>query len=200
MTSACDSREGSGKLLVVKNPVVTYADYLAREATSEVRHEFLRGDVWAMAGGTPTHARLCASVSGVIRSKLTGKPCVPYSSDLRVRIEVTDRSTYPDLTIVCGADQFAKDDPDAITNPTVIVEVLSETTERSDRGEKFAHYQRLPSLQEYVLVGQDQPRIEVFRRREKAWLLTIYEAGDVVQLESLGIAFEIDAVYADPRS
>ena len=136
----------------------------------------------------------------MIRSKLTGKPCVPYSSDLRVRIEVTDWSTYPDLTIVCGADQFAKDDPDAITNPTVIVEVLSETTERSDRGEKFAHYQRLPSLQEYVLVGQDQPRIEVFRRREKAWLLTIDEAGDVVQLESLGIAFEIDAVYADPRS
>lgn len=184
----------------MQNPLVTYAEYLAREAASEVRHEFLRGDVWAMAGGTPTHARLCASVSGVIQGMLAGKPCVPYSSDLRVRVEVRDCSTYPDLTIVCGADQFAKDDPDAITNPTVIVEVLSETTERSDRGEKFAHYQRLPSLEEYVLVGQDQPRIEVFRRREKTWVLTIYETGDIVRLDSLGIEFEIDAVYADPRS
>ncbi len=182
------------------NPVVTYAEYLAREATSEVRHEFLRGDVWAMAGGTPKHARLCASLSFVVGNKLGGKPCVPYSSDLRVRIEVTDRATYPDLTVVCGADKFAKDDPDAITNPTVILEVLSETTERSDRGEKFAHYQRLTSLEEYVLVGQDQPRIEVFRRREKTWVLSIYEAGDTVRLDSLGIEFELDAVYADPRA
>lgn len=184
----------------MKDPVVTYAEYLAREATSEVKHEFLRGDVWAMAGGTPSHARLCAALSRVIGLGLAGKPCVPYSSDLRVRIEVTDRSTYPDLTIVCGADQFAKDDPDAITNPTVIVEVLSETTERSDRGEKFAHYQRLPSLEEYMLVAQHEPRIEVFRRREKTWVLSIYEAGEVVHLESLGLEFSLDAVYADPRA
>ena len=184
----------------MKYPVVTYAEYLAREATSEVKHEFLRGDVWAMAGGTPSHARLCASLSRVIGNKLAGKPCVPYSSDLRVRVEVTDRSTYPDLTIVCGADQFAKDDPDAITNPTVIVEVLSETTERSDRGEKFAHYQRLPALQEYVLVSQTETRIEVFRRREKTWVLSIYETGDVVHLESLSLEFPIDSIYADPRT
>lgn len=183
----------------MQNPVITYAEYLAREATSEVKHEFLRGDVWAMAGGTPTHARLCAALSVAIGGKLAGKQCVPYSADLRVRIEATDRSTYPDFAVVCGPDQFAKDDPDAITNPTVIVEVLSETTERSDRGEKFAHYQRLASLQEYVLVGQNEPRIEVFRRREKTWVLSIYEAGDVVHLESLGIEFKIDAVYSDSR-
>ena len=183
----------------MKNPVITYAEYLAQEAKSETKHEFLRGDVWAMAGGTPRHARLCAAVSFVIGSQLAGKPCVPYSSDLRVRVEVTDRATYPDVTVVCGPEQPAKDDPDAITNPTVIVEVLSEGTERSDRGEKFAHYQRLLSLEEYVLVAQDQPRIEVFRRREKTWVLTIYETGATVKLDSLGIEFSVDAVYADPR-
>ncbi|MFZ5442292.1 MAG: Uma2 family endonuclease [Myxococcota bacterium] len=179
--------------------MLSYAEYLAREAASEVKHEYLRGDVWAMAGGTPRHARLCAAMSRTVGARLAGKPCVPYSSDLRVRVEATDRSTYPDLTIVCGADQFAKDDPDAITNPTVLIEVLSETTERSDRGEKFAHYQHLPSLQEYVLVSQDSPRIEVFRRHEKTWVLSIFEAGEVVRLESLGIEFEVDAVYSDPR-
>lgn len=192
--------EGFATLRRVKNPVISYAEYLAREATSEVKHEFLRGDVWAMAGGTPRHARLCAALSGIIRLGLNGKPCVPYSSDLRVRIEVTDRSTYPDLTIVCGADQFAKDDPDAIVNPKVIFEVLSDATERSDRGEKFAHYQRLASLEEYVLVNQHEPRIEVFCRREKTWVLSIHQAGDVVSLTSLGLEFSVDAVYADPRA
>lgn len=182
----------------MKNPIMTYAEYLAREATSELKHEYLRGDVWAMAGGTPTHARLCASLAWVFRQRLQGKPCVPYSADLRVRIEQTDRSTYPDLTIVCGAEQTASDDTNAITNPTVIVEVLSESTERSDRGEKFAHYQRLASLQEYVLVAQDSQRVEVFRREGKTWVLSIYEAGATVRLDSLRIEFPLVEVYGVP--
>jgi Uma2 family endonuclease len=183
----------------VKNALLTYADYLAQERTSLEKHEFPRGDVWAMAGGTPD-ARLTASSAAVLREVLKGRPCVVYSSDLRVRVESTDRSTYPDVTVVCGKDLRASDDADAITNPIVIVEVLSPTTERADRGEKFAHYQRLPSLQEYVLVSQDGPRIEVFRRQGASWLLTISEAGAQVSLASIDATLSVDEIYADPRS
>lgn len=182
------------------NPLVTYAEYLASEKASAQKHEFLRGDVWAMAGGSPEHGRLAMSAGAVLREALRGKPCVVYSSDVRVRIQATDRSTYPDLSVVCGKDQRASDDDEAITNPIVIVEVLSPTTERSDRGEKFAHYQRLASLQEYVLVSQDAARIEVFHRQGEAWLLTIHQAGATVELPALQVRFRVDELYADPRA
>lgn len=182
------------------NPLVTYAEYLARERTSGVKHEFLRGDTWAMAGGSPTHARLSAALARTLGNRLQGTTCVAYSSDLRVRVESTNRSTYPDLTVVCGPEQTATDDADAIVNPTVIVEVLSESTERADRGEKFAHYQRLASLREYVLVSQDSHRIEVFRREGATWVLSIYEAGATVKLEALGLEFPVSEIYASAPS
>jgi len=183
----------------VKNPLLTYAEYLAQEAASQSKHEFLRGDVWAMSGGTPEHSRLAVNAGALLRAALQKRPCVVYNSDLRIRIQSTDRSTYPDLSVVCGKDEHASDDPDAITNPIVIVEVLSPSTERSDRGEKFAHYQRLVSLQEYVLVAQDAPRVEVFRRQGSSWLLTIFEAGTSLTLTSIGASFSVDELYADPR-
>lgn len=184
----------------VKNPHTTYPDYLEQERTSGIKHDYLRGDVWAMAGGTPEHGRLTMSIGALIGNELKGKPCVVFSSDVRIRIEATDRSTYPDVSVVCGPDARASDDPDAITNPVVIVEVLSPTTERSDRGEKFSHYQRLASVQEYVLVSHDAPRIEVFRRQGQDWLLSIYQAGATVALASIGISFATNDVYADPRA
>ena len=189
----------------MKNPTMSYAQYLELEARSDVKHEYLRGDVWAMAGGTPRHGRLAARITSELGNALKGRPCVVYSSDVRIRIESTDRSTYPDLSVVCGADRFAPDDANALVNPLIIVEVLSESTEstesteRSDRGEKFAHYQRLASLREYLLVDQERPRIEVFRRQGNSWLLSIYEAGATVRLESVEAGIEVDAVYADPR-
>ncbi len=183
----------------MKDPLLTYAEYLAQEAASQSKHEFLRGDVWAMSGGTPEHGRLAVRAGALLTSALQKRPCVVYSSDVRIRIQTTDRSTYPDLSVVCGKDEHASDDPDAITNPIVIVEVLSPSTERSDRGEKFAHYQRLASLQEYVLVAQDAPRVEVFRRQGSSWLLTIFEAGTSLTLTSIGATFSVDELYADPR-
>lgn len=183
----------------MKNPLLSYADYLAQESKSELKHEFLRGDVWAMSRGSPEHGRLAVRAAVLLTSALQKRPCVVYSSDVRVRIEQTDRSTYPDLSVVCGKEQHASDDPDAIINPVVIVEVLSPTTERSDRGEKFAHYQRLASLQEYVLIAQDSRRIEVFRRQGASWLLTIFETGASVSLSSIGASLSVDELYADPR-
>jgi Uma2 family endonuclease len=119
---------------------------------------------------------------------------------VRVRIEVTNRSTYPDVSVVCGAERHAPDDPEAVTNPVVLVEVLSPTTELSDRGEKFAHYQHLASLQDYVLVSQESARIEVFRRQGESWLLTIYERDASFTLPSVGVTMSVDEVYFDPRS
>jgi Uma2 family endonuclease len=183
----------------MQNPIMSYAQYLELESRGDVKHEYLRGDVWAMAGGTPRHGRLAARLTSELGNALKGRPCVVYSSDVRIRIESTDRSTYPDLSVVCGEDRFAPDDANALVNPIIIVEVLSESTERSDRGEKFAHYQRLASLREYVLVDQERPRIEVFRRQGDSWLLSIHESGGTVRLESIEAGIEVDAVYADPR-
>lgn len=184
----------------MKSPLLTYAEYLAQESKSELKHEFLRGDVWAMSGGSPEHSRLAVRACVVLTAALQKRPCVVYNSDLRIRIQETDRSTYPDLSVVCGKEQHASDDPEAIINPVVIVEVLSPSTERSDRGEKFAHYQRLASLQEYVLIAQDSRRIEVFRRQGSSWLLTIFETGTSVTLTSIEATLSVDELYADPRN
>jgi Uma2 family endonuclease len=104
---------------------MTYAEYLAAEAVSEVRHEYLNGEVWAMAGGTPEHAALALALGSELRQALRGKPCRAYSADLRIRIVDTGLSTYPDVSVVCGQLETAPDDKDAVTNPIVLVEVLS---------------------------------------------------------------------------
>ena len=122
-----------------------------------------------------------------------------YTSDLRVRVLATGLSTYPDVSVVCGSAETALEDPDAITNPVVVVEVLSDTTEVYDRGAKAAHYRRLPSLQEYVLVSQAEPLVEVYRRTEAGrWELFEGRPGDLVELRSLAINLDVAAVYANP--
>lgn len=108
---------------------MTYAEYVATELRSEVRHEYLRGQVWAMTGGTPEHGRIAANVIGAFLRAIGDRPCTVFTSDVRVRIEETDRSTYPDVSVVCGPRTTAKDDPDALTNPVVLVEVLSDSTD-----------------------------------------------------------------------
>jgi Uma2 family endonuclease len=178
---------------------MTYAEYLAAEAAAEVRHEFLNGDVWAMAGGTPEHAALAAALIRELGAALRAKPCRVYTSDLRVRILETGLSTYPDVSVVCGSAETAPDDPEAITNPSVVAEVLSDTSEGYDRGARAAHYRRLSSLQEYVLVGQTEPLIEVYRRTEAGrWELLEGRPGERVELRSLGISLDVAAVYANP--
>ena len=179
---------------------VSYDDYLALEATSEEKHEWIDGVVYAMAGGTYEHGRLAASFTGELRTALRGKPCNVLSADVRVRIEATRRTTYPDLSVVCGKPEHAANDRHAITNPIVLVEVLSESTEASDRGDEWAHYQHLASLREYVLVSQTEPRIEVYSRSGSAWTYVAYSAGSTVELGSLGVAIALDAVYADPAA
>lgn len=176
----------------------TYAEYLVLEASGETKHEYLRGEVWAMAGGTPEHGRLQANVIRELFRLLGDRPCAVFTSDVRVRIEETDRSTYPDAFVVCGPRRVSPVDPQAITNPTLVVEVLSESTERDDRGEKFAHYRRLASLRDVVFVSQETQRIEVYSRGANGWLLSEGTRGERVPLLSLTGALSVDAVYFDP--
>jgi Uma2 family endonuclease len=174
-----------------------YAAYLARQAVATGKEEYLHGEVFAMAGGTPEHARLQSRMASELERLLAGQPCEPFSSDLRVRVVATDLSTYPDLSVVCGKLETAPDDDDAVVNPVVLVEILSDTTEAYDRGEKFAHYRRLASLREYVLVSQRAQRIEVFRRAAgRSWEYLESGPGETVRLESLGIELSVDAVYS----
>jgi Uma2 family endonuclease len=179
-------------------PLTSYADYLAFERTAPTKHEYVAGLVLAMAGGSPEHARLAGSLARLLGNAIEGRPCAVFSSDLRVRIPATNRSTYPDLTVVCGHRETAPDDHEAIVNPTVLVEVLSDSTEADDRGEKFAHYRRLSSLQEYVLVAQKAQRIEVYRREGDRWVLSEHGPGTVVELASIGARIPVDEVYRDP--
>ncbi|WP_437570628.1 Uma2 family endonuclease [Sorangium sp. So ce542] len=174
----------------------TYAEYLEQERASPTKHEYLGGEIFDMAGGTPEHARLAARVTVALGAQLARRPCDVFSSDLRVRVLATGLATYPDVSVVCGKLAYDPEDEHAVVNPLVLVEVLSDSTEAYDRGEKFAHYRRIPSLKEYVLVSQAHPRIEVFRRNEDdSW--TLYEAGpgERARLASVDGLLEVDEVY-----
>jgi len=156
--------------------------------------------IYDMAGGTPDHARLAAAVTAQFVVQLRGRPCSAFSSDLKIKVPATGLTTYPDVSVVCGKVETTKESPNVVTNPTLLVEVLSDSTEAYDRGEKFAHYRRLSSLREYVLVSQHKPQIEVFRRNEGGrWELAEEAgAGERVALTSVGCVLVVDEVYADP--
>ena len=178
---------------------MTYAEYLAFEEASADKHEFLNGEVFAMGGGTLQHGALAVAFSAALVKALGDRPCRVYSSDVRVRILATGLTTYPDLSVACGKAETDTEDPHALVNPVLIVEVLSDSTEAYDRGEKAAHYRRIPSLKELVFVSQHGPRVEVFRRTEGGrWELCEYERGAICELASVGANVNVNDVYRDP--
>jgi Uma2 family endonuclease len=187
-------------------PYVSYAEYLALEEKSLTKHEWLDGvvcdmEALGMAGGTPDHAGLAATVTTLLGQQLRGKLCRAFSSDLKVRVLATGLSTYPDMSVVCGRlETAAPDDANAVINPTLLVEVLSDSSEAYDRGEKFAHYRRIPSLREYVLISHRKRRIEVWRKNERGRWELGQEAGDgeEAELASIQCSLPVDEVYADP--
>jgi len=176
-----------------------FSDYVSLEENSTVKHEFLGGLVWAMAGGSPDHARIAANITAWISTQLAGRRCAVFSSDLRVRVRATGLATYPDVTVVCGPLEFDPEDPKrhTVINPALIVEILSPSTEEYDRGEKLLHYQQIAALHEVVLVSQAEQRIEICRRGADGWAL---ETGvfDHVHLATLGCDLPLATVYRDP--
>jgi Uma2 family endonuclease len=174
----------------------TFEDYLSVEEMSAVRHEFLNGEIFAMAGGAPEHAALSAAAVVVLGRRLEGRPYRPYSADLRIRVVATGLATYADAAVICGDPFRDPASPTHVTNPIVIIEVLSESTEAYDRGEKREHYQQIASLREYVLVAQDRREIEVHARPAGGiWQRSVYQAGQIVDLPSIGIQFTVDELY-----
>lgn len=187
--------------MVAAHPTyVPYAEFVALEEKSETKHEWLDGVIYDMAGGTPLHAGLGASVILALGAQLRGKRCRVFNSDLGIRVLETGMGAYPDASVVCGTLERDPENRNAVTNPRVIVEVLSDSTEAKDRGYKFAHYRRIPSLAEYVMVSQNEPRIEVWRRNaaDKWELAEEALAGQTATLTSIECVLSVDEVYADP--
>ncbi len=178
---------------------ISYSEYLALEATGDARHEWFDGVVYAMAGGTLDHSALCASIITALSVALAAKPCRVFTSDARVRVKATGLATYPDASVACGRAERDPDDAHALVNPVVLVEVLSASTEDWDRGGKFAHYRRIPSLRDYLIVVQGNALIEHHRRNDDgSWTMRELRAGEVVTLAGVAATIAVDDVYRDP--
>lgn len=176
---------------------LTPEEYLAIERQAETRSEYLDGEMFAMTGGSRWHNLIVTNLSRELSSRLKERPCEVYSNDQRVRIPATGLYTYPDLVVTCGEPRFDDEQLDTLLNPTLIVEVLSPTTEAYDRGKKFEHYQSIESLSTYVLVSQAAPRVEHFLRQEdNRWLLTVVTGLEgVVVLPSIQCELRMAEVY-----
>ncbi|MBI4954425.1 MAG: Uma2 family endonuclease [Myxococcales bacterium] len=178
---------------------MTFAEYLAFELASAQKHEWLGGQISAMAGGTIEHGALALAAGSEIRNALRDKPCRVLSSDVRVRVLATGLATYPDVTVVRGRLETDPEDANTVTNPVLVVEVLSDSTEAYDRGQKFAHYRRIPSLREYVLVAQRERRVEVHRRNEQGrFELFEFVRGEVAEFATIGCRLSVDELYRNP--
>ena len=176
---------------------IDLATYLALERDTDQRHEWFDGNVYAMADGTIEHGQLAMMVGSELVRIAVGCGCRVLSSDVKVRIRATGLVTYPDVSVVRGPLERDADLKHALVNPAVLVEVLSDSTEAYDRGEKFEHYRHLASLRDYVLVSQHKPHIEVYSRTaQNRWVLTEAGVGQQAQLTAMAGAIDVDRVYA----
>jgi len=178
---------------------VTVADYLAGERApgSVIRHEYLDGEVWAMAGESLEHSTICTHLIYLLVGQLRGKPCRALSPNMKVRTNPTGLYSYPDLTVVCGEPIFHDEHRDVLVNPTVIVEVLSPTTEAFDRGTKWICYQQIATLSDYLLIAQNRPFIEHYvRQTDGRWLYSIAESlAASVEIASIDCRIPLAEVY-----
>jgi Uma2 family endonuclease len=173
----------------------TYEDYLAALEMSDVRLEYCDGEIYALAGGTPAHADLIAAAIQLLGTGLRGQ-CRVSSSDLKVRIEATDLSTFPDVSVACEERKFSAVDRMAVTNPTLVVEVTSKSTEDYDRGEKLNHYKQCSSLKCVLIVSHRRPQVTVFERAGDTWQQRECRVGEQVSLSDPPLTLSVDALYA----
>jgi Uma2 family endonuclease len=176
---------------------ITPEEYLAADRQAETKSEYLDGQVFAMSGASRRHNLIVGKLIASLIHQLRGRPCEVYPSDMRLRVPETGLYTYPDVTVVCGTPQLQDGHFDILLNPTVLVEVLSESTERTDRGRKAMHYRRIRSLEQYLLVSQEEPLVESYRRvGETEWRLT--EAVGLsasVALDAIGCTLALEELY-----
>ena len=176
---------------------LTGEQYLEIERKAQFKSEFYRGELFAMSGASREHNLIANNIGGEARSRLRGSPCEVYSSDMRVRVDRTGLYVYPDVVIVCGEPRFVDEHVDTLVNPRLLIEILSDSTEKYDRGTKMSQYMQIDSLQEYVLVSQSQPRVEVYQRRSDGkWNYSDASGLDAsISLESVGITLPMSEIY-----
>ncbi len=180
-------------------PHLSPVEYLALDREAEERSEYLDGEMFSMAGGSREHALIAANLVGELRGQVRHRPCEVYGSDMRVLVEASGLYTYPDLSVVCGEPIFGPDGRrDILRNPTLLIEVLSPSSEAYDRGKKFEHYRAIPSFREYLLVSQERPLVDRFLRQESGiWLFSTAGGLDAkVELSSIGARLALSEVYA----
>lgn len=174
----------------------TIAEYLELERVSELKHEYISGEIVAMAGATRPHNLITGNVAQRLRNQLEGSPCETYSNDMRVRTTPSDY-TYPDVVIVCDEPRFEDTGLDTLLNPTVVIEVLSKTSEARDRGEKFSDYRAIESVREIVFISQHKRRVEHYiRQANDEW--TLHEVTDpagAIKLSSIGCTLTLTEIY-----
>lgn len=173
----------------------SYQEYLALLDVSGVKLEYCDGEIYAMAGGTPAHADLAASVTRLLANHLLGR-CRVSSSDLKVRIEPSGLSTFPDVTVVCGERLVSKLDKNAVVNPTILVEVTSKSTEDYDRGEKLNHYKQCPSVLLVLIISHRLPQVTLHKRSSAGWEVREYRAGEFLEVASPEFRFGVDDLFS----
>lgn len=176
---------------------VSPEEYLAAERRAEYKSEYFAGEILAMTGASREHNLISLNIGSSLNIQLRGRPCEAYANDLRVKVSRRGAYVYPDVVVVCGEPEFEDKEVDTLLNPTLVVEVLSPSTERDDRGRKWEHYRRLPSLAEFLLVAQDQPRIEHYLRQESGlWLFhDATEEDAILELSSIGCTLALRDTY-----
>lgn len=181
----------------LSNTYLTPQQYLAFERASEQRHEYDAGKVYAMAGASRAHNLIVLNIAAALHTQLRNRNCTVYPSDMRVKVSPTGRYVYPDLTVVCGKEQFEDAEQDTLLNPTLIIEVLSDSTAKHDRGRKFKDYRTLDSFVEYLLIAQTEQRVEHFVRQEDGlWGWSDADALDqTVVLASIDCALRLADIY-----
>ncbi len=176
---------------------MTEAEYLEFEDKSASRHEYVNGEVIAMTGATVRHNTIANNISSSLTVQLAQKDCIVNASETRIKVDAKISYRYPDVVVVCGKIEFLENRRDTITNPTVIIEVLSPSTEIIDRNQKLEEYTQLPSVEEYVLVSQDKQKIERFLRQDNGdWLYSKAFGDDIMFLPSIDCKLDLNSVYA----
>ncbi len=174
----------------------TYEEYVGLETYSEVKHEFLDGEIYAMAGGSEDHSALASQINRFLADAVDDKPCRSHTSDLRIYIQTANLTTYPDGSIVCGQLEKHPPGPEVTAlNPSVLVEVTSPSSEEYDTGEKLEHYMTIPSVREIIIVSHRERKITVHQRVGSGWSSVVAHAGERVAVPSIGAELVVDNVY-----
>jgi Uma2 family endonuclease len=188
--------ENEGKEPAPKYNYLTIQEYLEMERNSGEKHEYYEGEIFSMSGASINHNRISMNLSHLLKSKLDGQNCEPFGSDLRIHVPKNTLYTYPDFSIICGDLKTTDDKFDTVVNPTVIVEILSPSTQRYDRLEKFSLYRDIETFKEYILVDSRKLHIQKHQFTEEGWLLSDYKnINDAILINAVNISFSLKDIY-----